>query len=123
VTGPVPPAREALLLDEHFPPALAGLLRQSGFDVIGIAEYPTMCGMRDDDVYRLAADQGRRVVTENVRDFRPMLTAAIGGQGPVAPLLLTTAKHFPRSAIGPLATALSGWLQRTSPPKQLEEWL
>jgi len=35
--------------------------------------------LSDPDVYESAADQRRRVVTENVRDFRTLVT---GGNGP-----------------------------------------
>ena len=123
MTAHSPQASEALLLNEHFPPALAELLRQSGFDVVGVAEYPAMRGAPDAEVYRIAASQRRRVVTENVRDFRPQLALAVSSHEPVAPLLLTNAKHFPRNDIGPLLTALSAWLERDNPPKQVEEWL
>ena len=118
-----PSVPEPLLLDEHFPPALAELMRESGFDVVGVVEDPAMRGACDEEIYRIAAAQGRRVVTENVRDFRPLLVAAIGNGGPVASLLLTTAKRHPRSAIGPLSAALMDWLRRVDPPKQNEEWL
>ena len=116
---------ESLLLDEHYPPTLARLLRQAGFDVVGVSENPALLGACDQDVYQAAIDQGRRVVTENVRDFRPLLALALGNGTPYAPLLLTTAKHHPRriDALGQLATALIAWLEKPDPPKQAEEWL
>jgi len=114
---------EALLLDEHFPPALAELMRQSGYDVVGVVEAPSMRGISDAEVYQAAIAQRRRVVTENVRDFRPLLVAAINTGAPAAPLLLTTARRHPRSDIGSLAATLGTWLERTDPPKQVEEWL
>ena len=116
-------ATEALLLDEHFPPVVAELLRQAGFDVVGVAEDPAMRGTPDEAVFLYAVSQGRRVVTENVRDFLPLLVAAMGNAKPVAPLLLTTSKHHPRSQIGHLVSSLASWLQQTDRPKQLEEWL
>ena len=114
---------EALLLDEHFPPALARELRRAGFDVIGVAEDPALRGASDDVVYLAAVNQGRRVVTENVRDFRPLLAAARSGQARIAPLLLTTSKRYPRSGVGRLMTALSQWLENTEATRQAEEWL
>jgi len=123
VTDRLRPDSEALLLDEHFPPALASLIRDAGFDVIGVAEDPAMRGACDDEAYGIAVAQNRRVVTENVRDFRPLLAVAIGSGAPVAPLLLTTAKRHPRNAIGHLETALMDWLRRVDPPRQNEEWL
>ena len=114
---------EALLLDEHFPPSLADMLRRSGFDVVGVSEDPALRGASDDVVYQAAITQGRRVVTENVRDFRPLLVAAVNTGGAVAPLLLTTSKRQPRHDVGGLATAIGQWARQTDPPKQLEEWL
>jgi len=114
---------EALLLDEHFPPSLAETLRRSGFDVVGVSEDVTFKGASDDVVYRAAITQGRRVVTENVRDFRPLLVAAVNTGGAVAPLLLTTSKRHPRHDVGGLAAAIGQWVQQTDLPKQLEEWL
>jgi len=116
-------APEALLLDEHFPPSLADMLRQSGFDVVGVSEDVSLKGASDDVIYRAAITQGRRVVTENVRDFRPLLVSAVNTGGVAAPLLLTTAKRHPRHDIGGLASAIAQWLQQIDPPKQLEEWL
>ena len=116
-------ATEALLLDEHFPPSLAEMLRRSGFDVVGVAEDSALKGASDDAVFRAAIAQGRRVLTENVRDFRPLLVAGLNTGGSVAPLLLTTGKRHPRNDIGGLAAAIAQWLQREDPPKQLEEWL
>ena len=116
---------ERLLLDEHYPPMLAQLLRQAGFDVVGVAEDPAMLGAPDPEVFRVAAAQGRRVVTENVRDFRPLLTRALSDATPYAPLLFTTAKRHPRriDALGALASSLRAWLEEPDPPKQAEEWL
>ena len=115
---------ESLLLDEHYPPVLAQRLRQEGFDVIAVAEIPTLQGAPDDEVYQIAIDQGRRVITENIRDFRPLLTLALSRGTSFAPLLFTTAKKYSRraSALGALTTALRAWLRSTD-PQQVEEWL
>lgn len=123
MTIPETQSPEALLLDGYFPPVLAELVRRSGFDVTGVSETPAMRGASDPEVYQAAIAQRRRVVTENVRDFRPLLVSAISAGAPVAPLLLTTAKRHPRSDIGSLAAALCAWLERADPPRQPEEWL
>ncbi len=116
---------ERLLLDEHFPPVLAQKLRKAGFDAVAVSELPDLQGAADEQVYQVAVAQGRRVVTENVRDFRPLLMVALSGDNPYAPLLLTTARKYPRriSALAALDEALSVWLEKTDPPKHPEEWL
>lgn len=116
---------ESLLLDEHFPPALARLLRQDGFDVIGVSEDPLLIGASDYGVYQAAIEQGRRVVTENVRDFRPLLARSLSNDAAYAPLLLTTRKRYSRrtEALGALASALRDWLQDSNSSRQAEEWL
>jgi len=116
---------ESLLLDEHYPPTLAQLLRTDGFDVVGVSEGPALRGASDSEIHQTAIEQSRRVVTENVRDFRPLLMTALSSGAPYAPLLLTTAKRHPRrtDALGTLATDLRTWLKTTDPPRQPEEWL
>jgi len=116
---------ELLLLDEHFPPLLAESLRRAGFDVTSVAETPSLLGTSDEQVYQAAIDNNRRVVTENVRDFRPLLVSALERGNPFAPVLFTTTGKFPRrlSALGPLASALTTWLESTDMPRQPEEWL
>ena len=115
-----------LLLDEHYAPRLAQVLRDAGHDVVALLDVPAAAGLPDPEVYALAAEQGRRVVTENVRDFRPLLARAVAGSSPLAPLLLVRPGRHPRSRAGErsLASALVSWCegcaQRDAP---LEDWL
>lgn len=99
---------EALLLDEMFSPMLAESLREGGFDVVAVAGHPVLAAASDDRVARWAADQRRRILTENVRDFMPLL----GTIDPPPRLLLTSSRRFPRSRHnpGPLLQALRDWL-------------
>jgi Domain of unknown function (DUF5615) len=102
------PSREALLLDEMFSPTLAEHLRSDGFDVVSVAGHPVLAAAPDLQVATWAARDGRRVLTENVRDFVPLL----GVIDPPVRLLLTSSRRFPRSRQnpGPLLEALRGWL-------------
>ena len=114
---------DPLLLDEHYPASLARLLRTEGFDVVAISEDPALMGVPDPEVYQAAIDQSRRIVTENVRDFRPLLALALSNDLPYAPVLFTTSKRHPRSdALGRLAADLRAWLEADT-PRQPEEWL
>ena len=92
--------RIKLLLDEMFAPVLAAELRGRG--------------------------NSEWLLTENVKDFRPLLTAAQAGNDPYVKLLLTSSRSFPRSRRNPrpLTEALTVWLERPdSRSPSAEEWL
>ena len=115
--------RSALLLDEMFSLAIAEELRRRGHDVIAVAAEPQIRAMTDADLLTWSADHARRLVTENVKDFRPLLNA---GEASGPGLLCTSSRRFPRSrgAVSVLIKALDGWLTRSDvaerPP---EDWL
>lgn len=59
----------AFLVDEMFPPATAGLLRDKyGYDAVHVAEVG-LKGAEDAQVAAAARAEDRAVVTENVADF------------------------------------------------------
>lgn len=114
------PAAESLLLDEMFAPAMADSLRHSGFDVVAVAGHPVLAAASDQQVAACAAEEGRRVVTENLRDF----AALAGGGEPPLRVLFTSSRRFPRSRRnpGPLLKALRGWLDEPV-ARPVEAWL
>jgi hypothetical protein len=116
---------ERLLLDEHVPAAIAERLRDQGFDVQAVVEDPDLTGLDDPALYRVVQESGQRLVTENVKDFRPLMARSLADGKTPAPLLLTTARRHPRhrSAWSSLVEALVQWLTDDDPPKGLEEWL
>jgi hypothetical protein len=71
------PASVRLVLDEMFSPAIAAALRDPGQDVIAVAEHGELRAMNDDDVFAWATSQGRWLLTENAKDFRPILLRAL----------------------------------------------
>jgi len=63
-----------LLLDEHFDYVIAEQLSQRGVDAIAIArDRPDLAGQDDEVVLRGANAESRVVVTNNVRDFAPLV--------------------------------------------------
>lgn len=65
-----PPATPRFLLDEHYPARLARALVSDGTDVVALtADRPELSGQDDTSVLRAAANDGRIVVTEDVRTF------------------------------------------------------
>lgn len=72
-----------LLLDEMLSPAIGRQLRERGHDAVAIKERAEWHGMTDADVMALARREHRAVVTNNLRDFRPLHHEAVmpGGLG------------------------------------------
>jgi predicted nuclease of predicted toxin-antitoxin system len=120
----LPPAR--LLLDEMFSPVIAAALRDLGNDVIAVAEQPGLRAMTDEEVFAFAAAQGQWLLTENVKDFQPILQQSLQAGTPAVGLLFTSSRAFPRSRKnpGPLIQAIHTWLTAGTPPPPLtEDWL
>jgi predicted nuclease of predicted toxin-antitoxin system len=120
-----PPAAR-LLLDEMFSPVIAAALRDLGHDVTAVAEQPPLRAMTDEEVSAFAAAQQRWLLTENVKDFQPILQQALQAGTPTAGLLFTSSRAFPRSRKNPghLIHAIDAWLTAGTPPSPLtEDWL
>ena len=119
-----------LLLDEMFPATIAKRLRdEHGHDVIAVAEQDELRGLPDADVFLAAQDQERSIVTENVRDFRPIAREWQAMGRVHFGLVLTTNRTFPRAhsrTVGRLVRALSDLIDDeagTSTPSNREIWL
>lgn len=123
------PASARLVLDEMFSPAIAAALRDLGQDVIAVAERGELRAMSDNDVFAWAISQRRWLLTENVKDFRPILLRALqAGTASTAStgILYTSSRAFPRSRKnpGPLIQAIHAWTLNGPPEAPLtEDWL
>jgi Domain of unknown function (DUF5615) len=120
------PADLRLLLDEMFSPAIAAALRDLGHDVVAVAERAELRAIADEDVFAWAAAQSRWLLTENVKDFRPILLRALQADAATVGVLYTSSRTFPRSRKnpGPLIQALHAWLRAGPPAAPLtEDWL
>ena len=106
------PASARLVLDEMFSPAIAAALRDLGQDVIAVAERGELRAMSDDDVFAWAIFQRRWLLTENVKDFRPILLRALQAGTAITGILYTSSRAFPRSRKnpGPLIQAIHAWM-------------
>lgn len=100
-----------LLLDEMFPASIAQHLRsEHGQDVIAVAERDDLRGLADIDIFVVAQEEERAIVTENVRDFRPIAREWQSMGRVHFGLVLTTNRSFPRArsrTVGRLVAALS----------------
>lgn len=118
---------EKLLLDEHYSDATAGELRAAGYDVVAVVADPQLRAQPDSEVLRHAAASGRRIVTENIKDFRPLLQQAYASGDPAAPLLLVPPNRFPRG-VGrrqdAIVKEISDWLDiAETADRPDEDWL
>ena len=104
-----------LLLDEQISGKVAVPLRKQGHDVLATTEEPPLRGLSDPDLFELAQERGRAVVTFNVPDFvaivREFAQAGRAHHG----LVLINQGRFPSSDFGRLAAALSAFL--ADPPR------
>jgi hypothetical protein len=115
-----------LLLDEMHAPGIAAALRERGHDVVAVVEGDALRAMTDEELFRWAAEHGRRIVTENVTDFAPLVRRAEEAGHQIAAALFTSSRTFPRSRRnpGPIIRALDAWL--TGPAavdRPVEDWL
>jgi predicted nuclease of predicted toxin-antitoxin system len=92
------PAPARLLLDEMFSLVIAAALRDLKHDVTAVAEQPGVRAMTDEEIVAFAASQGRRLLTENVKDFQPILQQALQGSTPPSAFSLPAAAHSPGPA-------------------------
>lgn len=104
-----------LMLDEMFPATIAqGLRDQHGHDVVAVAEREDLTGIPDADIFLAAQLEERAIVTENLRDFRPIAREWQAMGRVHFGLVMTTNRRFPRAqsrTLGKLATALNHLLK------------
>lgn len=103
-----------LLLDEMYASAIAEQLRARGHDVVSVRDpaYRALEGEPDEQVWAAVVND-RALVSENVQDFRRLEAAALARAQPLARLIFTTNRQFPRgdpATVGRLVTALDALL-------------
>ena len=98
-----------LLLDEMYPPAIAEQLRERGRDTEAVTARAELRALADADIFALAQQERRAVVTENVADFS-MIADVYDQRGQAHHgLVLVPASRYPRGnprTIGNMVKAL-----------------
>ena len=117
-----------LLLDEMFSLAIARDLRSRGYDVEPVAGNPDREALSDREVLALARAEHRAIVTNNLRDFRPLHHEAItpGGAGHFGMIFMPGSYRRTRADTGKIIAALEEILTRYPGEKDLangEAWL
>lgn len=103
------------LLDEHLSGSLAAELRSRGLDVEAVVERPELVGRSDDEIVDFASTAGRAVVTNNVKDFRPIAAARLAdGRGHGGLILLPAKRSRTRAALISLADGIAA-VMRANP--------
>jgi predicted nuclease of predicted toxin-antitoxin system len=93
------------ILDEQLSPQIAVLLRKAGYDVDAAAGREDLAGRSDRIIFEVACGEGRAVVTNNVKDFRP-LAAEWLAQGRAHAGLILLPSTRTRNAIAAAAGAI-----------------
>jgi hypothetical protein len=103
------------LLDEQLSSEIDAELRSRGLDVQAVTDRPDLVRKSDDDVVAAAAAEMRAVVTNNVKDFRPIAARRIADGRGHAGLILLPARHSrTRAAAGRLADGIEA-IMRANP--------
>jgi predicted transcriptional regulator len=96
-----------VLLDEQLSPQIARLLRERGLDAQAIVERTDLPQAPDHEVIEIASREQRAVMTNNVKDFRPLAAERIAnGRGHAGLILHPAPRGRSRDATGLLADAI-----------------
>jgi predicted nuclease of predicted toxin-antitoxin system len=115
-----------LLLDEMWDQNIAEQLRKNGRDVMSVRERPDLRMMGDDVVFAAAQMEGRAIVTENHRDFRPLAQRALLEGRSHYGLILTDNRSMPRArpgTLGRMVRQLIALLEAETDVTNREIWL
>ena len=113
------------LLDEQLSPEIATLLRERGYDVVAVADRTELIGSSDRVLLEVASGERRAVITNNVKDFRPLAAERLArGQTHGGLILLPSSRTRTRASVERLAAAIESVLR--SHPDGLassEQWV
>lgn len=100
------------LLDEQLSPQIAARLRSRGHDVAAVAERADLLGSSDRVILDAAAREQRALVTNNVKDFRPLAAERLArGQDHGGLILLPSTRTRTCSQVERLANAIEAVLK------------
>ena len=95
------------ILDEQLSPQIAVVLRKTGYDVDAVVDREDLAGCSDRIILEVAHREGRAVVTNNIKDFRPLAAEWLAqGRVHAGLILLPSARTRTRNAIAAVAGAI-----------------
>lgn len=105
-----------LVLNEMWSSEIARQLRRRGFDIVAATELPRRYrGVPDHDFFRRAQEDGRAVVTDNVRDFAKIVAEHADRGEPHFGVIFALRPAFDRAQpgiVGAMTRALAALLER-----------
>ena len=100
------------ILDEQLSPQVAVLLCQAGYDVDAVAGREDLAGRSDRIILEVAYSEGRPVITNNIKDFRPLAAEwLVQGRVHAGLILLPSTRTRTRNAIAAVAGAIENVLR------------
>jgi hypothetical protein len=103
------------LLDEQLSPEIAELLRRDGYDVEAVVDREDLVGANDRIVFDVACREDRAVVTNNIKDSRPLAAERLAqGSSHAGLILLPSSRSRSRAAIGALVAEIGELLRAHS---------
>jgi Domain of unknown function (DUF5615) len=109
-----------LLLDEQLAPTIADQLRGRGHDVVSAAAVG-LAGAADERVLSSAVRDRRAVVTNNIKDFRPLHADYLKTNTTHHGIVFNPKYALKRDQLGSLITALDGLLVELSADDALRD--
>ena len=95
------------LLDEQLSPDIARILRERGFDVEAVNERSDLTEASDGDILEAATREQRAVVTNDIKDFRPLAAERLAdGRGHAGLIFIPAKRRRTRADTGRLADAI-----------------
>ena len=100
------------ILDEQFSPQIAVLLRKAGYEVDAVADREDLVGRSDRIILEAASREARAVVTNNIKDFRPLAAEWLAkGRVHAGLILLPSTRTRSWNAMAAVAAAIEGVLR------------
>ena len=101
------------LLDDQLSPRIAELLRGRGHDAQAVVDRRDLAGRSDRVILEVAATEERVVITNNVKDFRPLAAERLArGESHAGLILLPSTRTRSRGAVEILANAIAQILRK-----------
>ena len=95
------------IVDEQLSPQIAALLRKAGHDVDAVADREDLAGRSDRIILDVASSEGRAVITNNIKDFRPIAAERLAqGRTHAGLILLPSTRTRTRHAVAAVADAI-----------------